>query len=287
VRIYDTECTPSQEILVRPIGGLGNQLFIYGIGFALSRINECELHIDPTWFESQNLRHFELNSFFLEGHLSAAKMKSRFSRKSLSEFCEKSFAFDSDIWHVKPGTSLKGYFQSWKYLEECAADLRTQIHSIVDPSPWFLDQRDMLEKLGEWTSVHIRRGDYQKDGIRQYHGLLELNYYDRALSCARQLDGKRPIVLFSDDLTQACEIMNSLAIDFLPLKPPPGTRPLEVMILMSLASSAVIANSSFSWWGAWLGDNASRSVIAPRPWFNDSHIHDRDLFPSHWITVGR
>lgn len=281
------ECTPSKEILVRPIGGLGNQLFIYGIGLALSRINECELHIDPSWFESQNLRHFELNSLAFEGHLSFAKVNSRFSRKSRSEFREKSFAFDGDIWRVKSGTSLSGYFQSWKYLDKCAAHLRHQIYSVVDPSPWFLEQRFLLQELGEWTSVHVRRGDYQNDGNMQFHGLLDLNYYDRALSLTRQRVGERPVVLFSDDLAQASKIMNDLAIDVRPLVPPPNTRPLEVMILMSLATSAVIANSSFSWWGAWLGDRTSKSVVAPRPWFNNPHMQDRDLFPAHWITVGR
>lgn len=293
----DTECTLSNEIGIRPIGGLGNQLFIYGAGFLLSKINDCALHIDPSWFESQTLRRFELNSFAFEGHIATSQPENRPSRRSiprffnrdqyLKEFSEEAFLFDGNIIKVTPGTFLSGYFQSWRYLQDYAEEIRTQIQTIVNPSPWFLDSRAMLSELGDWTSVHIRRGDYQNRGTLQFHGLAEFDYYDRALVLTKQIDGKRPVVLFSDDLTQASTIMNDLSIDFMPIAAPPGTRPLEVMVLMSLATSAVIANSSFSWWGAWLGDHISKTVIAPRPWFNDPHPNERDLLPSHWITVGK
>lgn len=292
-----TECAPANEIGIRPIGGLGNQLFIYGTGFALSKINNCGLHIDSSWFGSQTLRHFELNSFALEGHITTSQPENRHKRKliprffdrdqDLKEFREKSFLFDRNLMKVEPGTFLSGYFQSWKYFQDYEKEIRTQIRSVRDPSPWFLDKYALLTELGDWTSVHVRRGDFENSGIREFHGLAGFDYYDRGIALTKEIDGDRPVVLFSDDHTQASTIMGDLSIDFLPIDAPPGTRPIEVMVLMSLATSAVIANSSFSWWGAWLGDNTSKTVIAPRPWFDDPHPNERDLLPPHWITLGK
>ena len=298
MKVRSTECAPSREIGIRPVGGLGNQLFIYGVGYALSKINDCGLHIDPSWFESQTLRHFELNSFALEGHIATSRQVNRLRRKLILNnfnrgqfpkvFSEDSFLFDSNIVKVTQGTFLSGYFQSWRYLQDYAEEIRTQIQNIVNPSPWFLDSRAMLAELGDWTSVHVRRGDYQNNRrALEFHGLAGFDFYDRALRLVKRLDGEHPVVLFSDDLAQSTALMGEISADFLPLKAPPDASPLEVMVLMSLATSAVIANSSFSWWAAWLNDNITKTVIAPRPWFNDTHLIERDLLPSHWITVGK
>lgn len=295
---------PGEGITVRPIGGLGNQLFIYATGYALARRRSSPLYIDDSWFATQSLRTFELDSFARAGTVMSGRWRTRPAPRSrfarLRErirvaagdvdprmWREYSFRFQEPVLSAPSGVCLDGYFQSYKYFEDAGEDLRRQVLNISQPTDWFLRTAADLREANPWIAVHVRRGDYTQPGTRQYHGLLGRDYYSRALSLLRQLVGDRDVVVFSDDVDEARALLRGLSPTAAFLTPPAESQGIESLALMAGASAAVIANSSFSWWGAWLGDQPSRPVIAPRPWFNDINTDERDLFPHAWLTVGR
>lgn len=286
-------------ITVVPMGGLGNQLFIYGAGLALARHVDAPLRVNCAWFSSQNLRALELDMLepdpsiiFYESPISfSARVASKVRRELFGSdgvYREPaSFQFSPDFWHITPGSTLSGYFQSWKYLNPIATEIRSRVLITSTPSRWFTSMEEKLSSLGAWTSIHVRRGDYLNPGTREIHGLVERSYYEQATRMTATLEGHRNFVVFSDDATAAKELFAGICGTVTFIESPPETPALETLQLMAQASASVIANSSFSWWGAWLTDHPGKTVIAPRPWFDDQAIHERDLLPSHWLTIGR
>src|SRR6202030_3632130 len=127
--------------------------------------------------------------------------------------------------------------------------------------------------------MHIRRQDYV--GLQHFHGLLPVEYYREALKLIRSVRGlDTKVFVFSDDQVWCRQ---NLPQDFRFVT---GTNMWEDMRLMASCKHAILANSSFSWWGAWLGDNQQgRTVVAPRRWFTSPDVDDRDLVPSRWLKI--
>lgn len=281
------------------MGGLGNQLFIYGAGLALARHLHSPLRVNCSWFSYQNLRTLELDLLgpdpdidFYSARASVYSRGVSRARRILFDsdgiFREPaSFLFTTDFWKVKPGTTLNGFFQSWKYLEPSASEIRLKVLTPSEPSEWFMSTLKHLGDLGNWTSIHVRRGDYLTPVNSQYHGIVERSYYEKATRMIQSLEGHNNFVIFSDDLPAARHLVDEIPGHFTFIKPPPSSPAIETMRLMALAHSSVIANSSYSWWGAWLTDHQYKTVIAPRPWFDNPTTHARDLLPPHWVTIGR
>lgn len=280
------------------MGGLGNQLFTFGAGKALARSLNCDVCFDVSWFDSQTLRQFELG--FLDADLrlvhSPVKHPLAFQRlirrfreptKQSHVFREKSFAYDPNFWNVVPGMSIHGYFQSWKYLDPLAAEIRYMVLNSTADSDWFRSEQQKLKALGSWTSVHVRRGDYTNPGTHEFHGLVRRNYYEKAVRVVDDLLGQQPLVVFSDDEDSARKELEGLHPNIHFVETPNDVAPHESLRLMALAPTSIIANSSFSWWGAWLSDHPKKVVVAPRTWFNNQATNERDLFPPHWIALGR
>jgi hypothetical protein len=200
---------------------------------------------------------------------------------------EEGFGFDERILSAGPGVRLEGYFQSPNYFSGAQESLRQQMRTISRPSVWYSQTKERLDSVGPWVSVHVRRGDYLNPGIINSHGIVEKQYYLGALEIVNQIvPGLVPIV-FSDEPAIASQM---LADDFpaaIFIENSSSSRPIETINLMARSHAVVMANSSFSWWGGWLGDRESRPVIGPRPWYKSSGHDERDLFPSHWISLGR
>lgn len=281
------------------MGGLGNQLFIYGAGLALARHVDATLRVNCSWFSSQDLRVLELDVLEPEPSIifygSPATFFARFTAKARRTLFgsdgfyreSASFQFSPDFWNVTPGSTLSGYFQSWKYLDPIATEIRHKVLSAGNPSQWFTSTAEKLSLLGAWTSIHVRRGDYLNPGTKEIHGLAERSYYEQATKITASLEGHRNFVVFSDDVKAAKELLDGISGTITFIESPPEIPALENLQLMARASACVIANSSFSWWGAWLTDQPGKTVIAPRPWFDNQVIYERDLLPSHWLTIGR
>jgi hypothetical protein len=286
-------------IVVEPLGGLGNQLFVYGLGLAVSQRLGVPLVADPIRLQDDRKRSFELSSFrnslvdlepdvpppggpaFHLQRLLRSRMQPR-GRYGNVHY-ETHEGFDPRFLQVSDGSRLSGYFQSWRYLETVAGELRNQVRDVRRPSPWYEETKAHLSSLGSWVGVHVRRGDY-----KQWPGMpVEDVYYSRALELLLDLGVREQILVFSDEpeLARAMPIWRDFP-DVTFIGEGPGAKPVETMLLMSLASHLVIANSTFSWWSAWLGSAEGRRVVFPRPW-GDKAFENRDLVPPSWIGIGR
>ena len=291
-------------VVIRPIGGLGNQLFVYAAGKALSRRQDIPLRIDRSHFKKYPLRLFELDSF--ESHFEELQTGNQFSSR-LTKYLftggsrisrlvkkiahgpgrlfEQDFVFEPRLLKVRRHVGLEGYFQSWRYFGEIADELRQEIRSISSPSNFYTNLQKELAGAGVSVAIHVRRGDYISNS---YMGLVPEAYYRHALGLLQELVGDFQIYLFSDDL----ELLHDDS--FLAawrkrvriVMAPDDSRPVESLNLIAQCDHVVMANSTFSWWGAWLGERAGRHVFYPRPWLAGALVDDRDLALPTWICLG-
>jgi len=288
-------------ITIEPLGGLGNQLFVYATGRALALDTGAQLHVDLRNFVGYDWHAYELNSFdnridrtcidksYVGNSVRRAyrQLQSRLPIRipRTKTFREVSWTFDANVLNLTDGARLVGYFQSPKYFERHAGIIRTEVFSIREPSAWFLQKSEELAERGAWIGLHVRRGNYS---FLPNMGLLGQNYYSQALGYLRNLEGDLPVVVFSDDIDAARTLLGETSewnLEF--FQAPEVSKPVESLVLMSQAHHLVSANSTFSWWAAWLGDGKDRTVICPRPWLNDPGHDDRDLVPDTWISVSR
>ena len=181
---------------------------------------------------------------------------------------------------------LRGYFQSERYFSAIGPDLRTELLPLRAPGETFLRLHNQIRGAGPGSaSLHVRRGDYASDPVvLAFHGLLGAEYYGPALALLRSLVPDVQLFVFTDDPSAAAALLPpGLAATFVSGQ---GLTDVDELALMSACCHHIIANSSYSWWGAWLG-RPEGLTIAPRRWFaqpSDASIRDR--FPAHWHVVG-
>jgi len=188
--------------------------------------------------------------------------------------------FDSDVFNLPPNTDLDGYFQCEKYWEH--------IEDIIKKEFTFKEEfrseaesqiASIREKYDELVSLHFRRGDYV--GNQNRHPLLSLSYYQKAID--QLITDSTALLIFSDDVNwckeQFGEDERIYYID--------GNIDFVDMCMMSLCDHNVIANSTFSWWGAWLNSNPDKKVIAPKTWLGPEirHLQSDDLYCKNWIII--
>ena len=284
-------------VVVELLGGLGNQMFQYALGRRLAFERACKLKLDLSGYADDAKRSYRLDRFAIVGELAtrqdvAAYFRAprllgriRISRVSYSVAKEKAdFVFDPTVLQQPGNLYLKGYWQNEKYFGSIEQVLRAEFRSVRAPHPTSLGIADRIEKV-EGISLHVRRGDYVHDGAtKAYHGVLPLEYYEEALDRVASQVAKPHIFIFSDEPEW---VRNNLRCPY------PGTivghngeeRDYEDLWLMSLCKHHIIANSSFSWWGAWLGANPRKIVIAPKKWIASSTIDDSDVTPAAWIRI--
>lgn len=289
-------------ITIEPLGGLGNQLFIYALGLRLARELNTDLICDTWNFHNYSWHSYELDSIPNEiqktyssrsreilGHkVRFFTRRARFLHVGPTPFSrlvlERGSTFDPDVLKIRDGSRLNGYFQSWRYFEPISEDIRSQVSNPLEPSSWLHETRERLSALGDWIAVHVRRGTYLEVPIM---GLVQGDYYSRAIPLLDKAIGKEmPLVVFSDSPALAVSTLTQFSDRMTVLSTPKDVRPIDVLQLMSDASHLVIGNSTFSWWAAYLR-NADRIVIAPRPWLDDRNFDERDLILPNWISVGR
>ena len=291
-------------IVVRLIGGLGNQMFQYATGRAVAEHHRALLLLDISGFESYNLRRYELDCFDIDARPARADELTGFShisRKqtivnrilnkigvfaSASRLREASFAYDHRIETLTLPVYLDGYWQSEKYFAQLAPVLRREF-TLKDS----LDKanREMMHKIeragARAVSLHVRRGDYVSNPhTAQHHGVCTLDYYRSAVERISRQIANPHFFVFSDD---PAWVQANLEV-------PHATTLVQVndadhgmfdLALMKTCGHHIIANSSFSWWGAWLNPSPEKIVIAPQRWFRESTSDTRDLLPSAWIRL--
>ncbi len=283
-------------IVTRLIGGLGNQMFQYAVGRALALRRGTELALDLSAFAKPGRgtpRQFALDAYELPVRLASAreivrlkygsawraKLKLRQRATYLREGVTN--VFDPAVLRAGPETYLRGYWQTEKYFLDAREQLVRDFAPRGGSAPG--DLMRAIEALPS-VAVHVRRGDYLTDPrARASLGACSLDYYARAGAHLRQALGEPAFFVFSDDIAWA---KANLTL------PGPTTfvsRPeiadADELLLMSRCRHQVVANSSFSWWGAWLNQNPSRLVIAPRQWFRRVESNSPDLVPESWTRL--
>jgi hypothetical protein len=229
-------------------GWLGNQMFQYATTFAASKRANTECG-----FPENKPNLFELFN------LSAKKQQT-----PLSYFYQEPHFHYSEIPTYITELTLHGYFQSEKYFSEYKDEIKSEFTLL---NPKFDD-----ESLPEFIALHVRRGDYLD--LQYVHPVCTVEYYEKALNLLPNL----PVYVFSDDIDWCKQTFTDDRFSFF------NGNFIEDFELMSKGSYHIIANSSFSWWAAWLSD--SKKVIAPTNWFGPKGPGSaEDIVPDTWIKI--
>ena len=272
-------------MIVQLMGGMGNQMFgaAFGISMAVKWDEEVfftRIQVDGNIHGGYSLDCFNVDLKFVP-------------RIQQPVYNEPSLRFDSMAVNAAPGSSFVGYWQSEKYFDE--STIRSCFYFLHHFSR---DASYLGDQISQWpyAFLHVRRGDYLKEPHKSFHGNLGLDYYSEGAERIIRENPDTKFLVFSDDpdwceqifLSGASGISDSLKYvdNRMRFRIIRNTTPVEDMWLMSLCRYAVIANSSFSWWGAWLGDTQKdRIVIAPKQWFRDPNMDSSDIVPDRWIKI--
>lgn len=288
-------------IVMRLKGGLGNQMFQYALGRRLSLDHQTPLMLETSSYKEDRLRVYRLDTFQIDAKASdrlpffpTTGPKRRintllqFFRKLVGRpfdiYKEKGFDFDPEVLQCSANAFFDGFWQSEKYFLPIRKTLLTDFlpsQPLSGELALIAQQIDCCPAV----SIHVRRGDYVSDPTTTaYHGVCSKEWYEEA---ARYMKAHVPnlhFFVFSDDYEWA---KNNLAFDTPTtfVKPSPDGLECHDLYAMSLCQHNVIANSSFSWWGAWLNQNPDKIVIAPKRWFVAGPQRTDDLIPNSWIRL--
>jgi hypothetical protein len=287
-------------------GGLGNQMFQYAIAKSLSMHHGVNFALDCSWFKKPALRvtprTLELPLLQITADLTQIARGNVIQHNKLlltikyflpfGPIIKKqinAFKFNIELFNLKDlnrrNLYLFGYWQSYKYFESIRPTLQMEFQTVKKISShyeYFL--RDIRQT--ESVMLHIRRGDYiHSPSTAKHHGALGLNYYLEAIDSILRLKPNAHFFIFSDDLLWAKEhlpkdvriifVENSLKID----------DAAQELQLMRACKNHIVANSSLSWWGAWLRNEPGGLVFAPNRWVNNKRLNLDDLLPENWRRI--
>jgi hypothetical protein len=254
-------------------GQLGNQMFQFAATVGVARKVDTTPAFPVENIRSNGHKRFRVPDCF---ELDRNFLKPRTEIRPDTVFKERQFHFNPQVFEVGDNTDLVGFYQSEKYFSAAEPEIRKNLVfklAIVERA-----QMHLRGVSGTKVAVHVRRGDYVNNPA---HGdLIGSNYYPTAMS---SFDGMDCIfVVVSDDIAwcrrnfkhRQCMFLES-GSDFVDL------------CLMSLCEHNIIANSTFSWWGAWLNQNPGKQVTAPKNWFGEKlrqHDH-KDIYCDHWMQI--
>ena len=292
-------------IVVKLMGGLGNQLFQYATGRALALKYQTELKLDLSFLNSDpknvyTKRELELHVFNVSANIATDKEVDAFSKRTLIQKIvrkispnspskyfvanQKGFEYDEAFEEYPNNSYLNGYWQSERYF----ATVRDVLLKDLIIKKEMSEQCKLTKSLilnSNSVSLHIRRGDYVSNkNATASHGILSLEYYNKAMTHLNGLHQDLKVFIFSDDMNWVKENLKltneCVYVDF-----NTGENSVFDMYLMSQCKHNIIANSSFSWWGAWLNQNPHKTVIAPEKWFADKNLNTKDLIPNSWLKI--
>ncbi len=286
-------------IVVRLQGGMGNQMFQYALGRVLAIKNSTELKLDTSFFDIKTtpIRVYDLDVFNITANIATKKdipvmyrlFNNKFIIKLISTFKkitknkgqEKCFSFDSNILSSGSDMYIDGYWQSPKYFAGFEDVIRKDFTLKNPPAQ---NIQTLSEEIINNNSlcIHVRRGDYVGN---KAHEVVDAEYYKKGIEQVSKMTTIEKIYVFSDDI-EWCK--NNLKFEFPTMfvdESFAGAKGEGHMFLMSCCKSFIIANSSFSWWAAWLCNNLDKIVVCPKTWFPDSTIDTSDLIPESWIRI--
>lgn len=294
-------------IVVKLQGGLGNQMFQYAAARQLAYIHGTTLKLDLSFLNGPQVGHtirkynldcFEINAEKASkwdimgatngsGNIIAGAALLLLRCTGLVPFYfffrENAFNFNSELLELPENSYIEGYWQSEKYFKDIEGIIRNEYKFKKCLSLKYLELANSID-VENSVSLHIRRGDYvTHHATGEFHGICGIDYYQKAMNLISKNVESPHYFVFSDDPDWAvCNISSDKPITFVSCSQSSAEDDLR---LMSRCRHHVIANSSFSWWGAWLSDFRDKIVIAPKLWFKDQTIDTSDLIPNGWIRL--
>jgi hypothetical protein len=291
-------------IVIKLIGGLGNQLFQYANGIALSKEYNQKVFFDISFYNIDNdgtyaQRKFELNTIVkdlrvIDGfRLFIFRLKIKFSSPCL--FFIKFRKVNLIVDHL-PGYRkieinnffdyyIDGYFQSEYYFKKYAEFIKSSFDFINLSEKTNILYNQILTTNS--VSIHVRRGDYANDPkINSIHGMCNLVYYINSINQIKHIVENPVFYFFSDDIEWVKSTFEKLENKFKFVFISSSTNLID-FYLMSLCKNNIIANSSFSWWSAWINNNPDKVVLLPKKWYNneDLNLLNIDMSPISWIQI--
>jgi hypothetical protein len=286
-------------IVVAMFGGLGNQLFQYASARALAARRGTELVLDTGWYDnipaSATKREFELSRYPLSARI-ATPFEAAIGRMYWGRILrrlpmprpwpvirDKEQGFDPALLGAPDRSYLYGYWQSHRYFEDIAGLLRSELVPSGDPTPGYAELAAHIRATNS-VSVHVRRGDYVSNPqAAKLHGTCTPAYYERAIGRMTAEVPEAHFYVFSDDPAWARENLvferPATIVDF-----GIDSDACRDLWLMSLCRHHIVANSSFSWWGAWLAGRPDGLVLAPEHWYSDGRELAEHI-PQSWQRV--
>lgn len=285
-------------------GWLWNQMFQYAFWKSLAHAHNTELALDIRAYGSYESRNYCLWVFHLNERfstLSEVPCYTLFPRNKFTErlvllgerigallnknhIREKSLAFDSSIFSRKGNLYLEWYWPSEKYFLNIREEIISDFTVKISPSE---ENERLLNMITSSLSVslHVRRGDYVTNAnATKFHWICGLDYYYSAIELIRSKIASPNFFIFSDDIQW---VKDNLRIewDVTFVDCNDSDKNYEDLRLMYSCSHHIIANSTFSWWWAWLWRNPNKLVIAPKQWILDPNINTKDVIPDNWIKL--
>ena len=292
------------SVVVKICGGLGNQMFQYAAGRALAIRTEAELLLDISWYEAPDAnttRKYMLNIFPITAKIyNNPKLWPLAKKKGFIRHCVqrlislKSFSISNvkvlephyHYWEgfekLQKPVYLEGYWQSENYFASIDSVIR---NDFLFPSKISYVTKSILNSIfanKNSVSVHVRRGDYvSNSNTRSFHGCCSSDYYKNAINYIKHSFPEAHLFIFSDDPDWVSNNFFTFGLHatFVDLAMP--DEPWHDCHLMSLCKHHIIANSTFSWWGAWLSV-ADGITVAPRVWFADPKMRSQSPCPKRW-----
>jgi hypothetical protein len=287
---------------------MGNQMFQYAAARQLAILNDAQVVLDVSAFLTYKLHRFSLQHFACGAPEAAAweirrlvkptAMRTRLERlmvwrrpvinpfpADVQIIREKGFEFDQELLQQRGSIYLDGYWQSPDYFSAIADRIRDDFQITTPPSPANQEMAHQITSINS-ISLHVRRGDYTSNAKTQsIHGTCSKSYYDSAIQFVCQKVPSPRFFIFSDEIEWARQNLNTPGESvFVDLND--AAHNYEDLRLMSLCKHHIIANSTFSWWGAWLGDSAGITV-APSRWMSDTAKGPdaNCILPAHWVQL--
>jgi len=296
-------------IILRLRGGLGNQLFQYAAGKSLALYHNTDLKLDLYYYKKNRARKLELDNFNIPIELASRDEVHQFTGSNPiirylnkrenylrcpSVFSQPHYHFFSDFFSLPSNIYLSGYFQSEKYFNQ----IRSNLLSWYTPKKALDNANENLIseiKACESVALHVRRGDYAKGEYTSFFGTLSDGYYESSIRKIKEKIKNPIFFVFSDDIDWCRK--NPLLENAVFISHNKGMDSHKDLILMSHCKHNIIANSTFSWWGAWLNQNPEKLVIAPEVWFRKKYYDGKtsvypsriyntmDLIPQEWVRL--
>ena len=276
-------------------GGLGNELFQYSTARSLADHLNVDLGLDTREFDKSSPYKMSLNQFTLRANFNPpnlikhkrygmiAYLLDHISGNQRKVYKEPFLMFDKNLLSLADGTYLKGYWQTEKYFIKNKEKIIKDLTLIHEPDGLNVETLKEIQK-SKSISLHIRRGDYVSNKTyNQNHGIIDLSYYEKAVNhISKKIGNDIKVFAFSDDPDWVYKNLNlPFQIKFIDNNSSENS--YEDLRLMLNCDHNIIANSSFSWWGAWLNLNPNKIIISPQKWYGNKQIQNPDIVPSTWL----